>query len=111
MTTVYGIIFAVALAMIGAYFFVDRKHDKWLMLLFISVAVCDCGYFLLASSKTLDGALWSNRLAYLGSVFLPFSLLMMIMNLSRFRYPKFIPQVLFGINTIMFLIAAEATGG
>ena len=107
MTTVYGIIFAVALVMIGAYFFVDRKRDKWLMLLFISVAVCDCGYFLLAASETLNAALWSNRIAYLGSVFLPFSLLMMIMNLSRFRYPKFLPQVLISINTVMFLIAGS----
>ena len=107
MTTVYGIIFAVALVMVGVYFFVDRKRDIWLMLLFISVAVCDLGYFLLSASETLNAALWSNRLAYLGSVFLPFSLLMMIMNLSRFRYPKFIPKALIGLNTVMFLIAAS----
>lgn len=107
MTTVYGIIFAVALVMIGAYFFVDRKRDIWLMLLFISVAVCDLGYFLLSASQTLNVALWSNRLAYLGSVFLPFSLLMMIMNLSRFRYPKFLPKALIGLNTVMFLIAGS----
>ena len=107
MTTVYGIIFAVALVMVGVYFFVDRKRDIWLMLLFISVAVCDLSYFLLSASETLNAALWSNRLAYLGSVFLPFSLLMMIMNLSRFRYPKFIPKALIGLNTVMFLIAAS----
>ena len=107
MTTVYGIIFAVALVMVGVYFFVDRKRDIWLMLLFISVAVCDLGYFLLSASETLNAALWSNRLAYLGSVFLPFSLLMMIMNLSRFRYVKFIPKALIGLNTVMFLIAAS----
>ena len=107
MTTVYGIIFAVALVMVGVYFFVDRKRDIWLMLLFISVAVCDLGYFLLSASETLSAALWSNRLAYLGSVFLPFSLLMMIMNLSRFRYPKFLPKALIGINTVMFLIAGS----
>ena len=107
MTTVYAIIFTVALVMVGAYFFIDRKRNKCLMLLFISVAICDCGYFLLAASQTLNGALWSNRLAYLGSVFLPLSLLMMIMNLSRFRYPKFLPQILIGFNTIMFLITAS----
>ena len=107
MTTVYGIIFAVALVMFGVYFFVDRKRDIWLMLLFISVTVCDLGYFLLSASETLNAALWSNRLAYLGSVFLPFSLLMMIMNLSRFRYPKFIPKAFIGLNTVMFLIAAS----
>jgi len=107
MTTVYGIIFAVALVMVGTYFFVDRKRNIWLMLLFISVAICDLGYFLLAASDTLNAALWSNRLAYLGSVFLPFSLLMMIMKLSRFRYPKFLPRILICLNSAMFLIAAS----
>lgn len=107
MTTVYGIVFAVALLMIGVYFFVDRKRDIWLMLLFISIAVCDAGYFLLSASKSLDAALWLNRLAYLGSVFLPFFMLMMIMNLSRFKYPKFLPKILIAMNTAMFLIAAS----
>ncbi len=107
MSTVYGIAMAVSLLMIGVNYYVDRKHDKWLLLLFVSVAVCDFGYFLLSLSKTLDAALWSNRIAYLGSVFLPFSLLMMIMNLSRFTYPKWIPKVLAIVNTVMFLIAAS----
>lgn len=107
MSTVYGIAMAVSLLMIGVNYYVDRKHDKWLLLLFVSVAVCDFGYFLLSLSKTLDAALWSNRIAYLGNVFLPFSLLMMIMNLSRFTYPKWIPKVLAIVNTVMFLIAAS----
>ena len=107
MSTVYGLAMAVSLIMIGVCCYVDRKHDKWMLLLFISVAVCDFGYFLLSLSKTLDAALWSNRIAYLGNVFLPFSLLMMIMTLSRFTYPKWLPKVLVAVNTVMFLIAAS----
>ena len=107
MSSIYGLAMAVAFLMIGVYYYVDRKHDKWLLLLFVSVAVCDFGYFLLSLSKTLDAALWANRIAYLGNVFLPFSLLMMIMTLSRFTYPKWLPKVLAVINTIMFLIAAS----
>lgn len=107
MSTVYGVAMAVSLLMIGVNYYVDRKHDKWLLLLFVSVAVCDFGYFLLSLSKTLDAALWANRIAYLGNVFLPFSLLMMIMALSRFIYPKWLPKVLAAVNTIMFLIAAS----
>lgn len=107
MSTVYGIAMAVSLLMIGVYYFVDRKHDKWLGLLFGSVAVCDIGYFLLSLSDTLNTALWANRLAYLGNVFLPFSLLMMIMTLSRFTYPKWLPKVLVAVNTVMLLIAAS----
>lgn len=107
MSTVYGLAMAVSLLMIGVYYYVDRKHDKYLLLLFVSVAVSDLGYFLLSLSKTLDAALWSNRIAYLGNVFLPFSLLMMIMTLSRFTYPKWLPKALVAVNTVMLLIAAS----
>lgn len=107
MSTIYGIAFCVSFLMMGVYYFVDRKHDKWLLLLFVSVAVCDFGYFLLSLSKTLDAALWANRIAYLGNVFLPFSLMMMIMTLSRFTYPKWLPKVLVAVNLAMFLIAAS----
>lgn len=107
MTTLYGITTIVAILMTIVYFYVDRKRDVWLMLLFISVAVCNVGYWLLSASKTLDGALWANRIAYLGNVFLPFFMLMMIMNLSRFNYPKFIPKILIILNSAMLFIAAS----
>ncbi len=107
MTTLYGIIFAISLLMIIAYFLVDRKRDIWLLLLFVCVAICDLGYFLLSVAKNLDFALWANRIAYLGSVFLPFSILMMIMNLSRFTYPKRLPRILIVINIVMFFIASS----
>ena len=107
MTTLYGIIFAISLLMIIAYFLVDRKRDIWLLLLFVCVAICDLGYFLLSVAKNLDFALWANRIAYLGSVFLPFSILMMIMNLSRFTYPKCLPGILIGNNMIMLFIASS----
>ena len=107
MTTLYGIIFAVSLLMIAVYFFVDRKRDVWWLLLFACVAVCDLGYFLLSVANNLEFALWANRIAYLGSIFLPFSILMMIMNLSRFAYPKCLPGILIGNNMIMFFIASS----
>lgn len=107
MTTLYGIIFVISLLMIIAYFVVDRKRDVWLLLLFVCVAVCDLGYFLLSVAKSLDFALWANRIAYLGNIFLPFSILMMIMNLSRFTYPKCLPGILIGNNMIMLFIASS----
>lgn len=107
MTTLYGIIFVISLLMIIAYFLVDRKRDIWLLLLFVCVAVCDLGYFLLSVAKNLDFALWANRIAYLGNIFLPFSVLMMIMNLSRFTYTKCLPGILIGNNMIMLFIASS----
>ena len=107
MSVLYGIIFVVSLFMIVAYFLVDKKHDPWLLLLFICVAVCDLGYFLLSVAKSLNFALWANRVAYLGNVFLPFSILMMIMALSRFTFPKSLPRILIGLNLVMLLIVSS----
>lgn len=107
MTLFYGIAFTVSVLMTGVYFYADRKRDIWLMCLFISVMVCDFGYFLLSMSKHLETALWGNRIAYLGSVFLPLCMLMMIMNLSRFNYPKWLPKVLTAFNSAVFFIAGS----
>ncbi len=107
MVSLYAGTFAVSLFMIALYFTIDKKRDKWLLLLFSSVAVCDLGYFLLSISKNLSMALWANRVAYLGNVFLPFFLLMMIVNLLRFKIPKVLPWVLISINTVMLFIATS----
>ncbi len=107
MTALYGIVFIVSLLMIGIYFMVDKKRDIWMLLVFLCVAMCDLGYFLLSISKTLDFAVWANRIAYLGNVFLPFSILMMIMNLCRLNYPKFLPRILTAINIVMLFIVTS----
>ncbi|MBR5234561.1 MAG: hypothetical protein IKW03_10150 [Clostridia bacterium] len=104
MTILYGFAFAVALIMIGIYCLVDRKREIWLLLLFVSVAVCDLGYFLLSMAQNLEFALFANRISYFGNVFLPFFLLMMIMNLSGMKYPKFLPWILIIINSAMLVI-------
>lgn len=104
MTILYGFAFAVALIMIGIYCLVDRKREIWLLLLFASVAVCDLGYFLLSIAQNLEFALFANRISYFGNVFLPFFLLMMIMNLSGMKYPKYLPWILIIINSAMLVI-------
>ena len=78
----------------SVYFYVDRKREIWLLLLFVSIAVCDLGYFLMSVAQNLEFALFANRISYLGNVFLPFFLLMMIMNLSGMKYPELLPWIL-----------------
>jgi len=52
-------------------------------------------------------ALWANRVAYLGSVFLPFAMLMIILNVSGTIYHKWLPGALGALSIIIFLIAAS----
>ena len=97
----------MSLALVIASPGMDRRKNRWLFALFASVFVCELGYFLTSISKTLEGALTAYRVSYLGNVFLPFFMLMMLLDLNRLRYPKVLPKVLVVLSTLMLLLATS----
>ena len=101
MTTIFSLILLLG------YFLFIKKKEVWFVILFISVFVVNAGYFSLSISDTLDGALWANRISYLGSVFLPLSMIMTILNISKLKYKKWLPGVLLGISVAVFFVAAS----
>ena len=104
---VYGIAALLSLLLLVVYCRIAKKRDTWYLLLFASVLVVNLGYFALAISRGLDEALLANRLSYLGSVFLPLSMLMVIVNATHIRYGKWITTLLLSVAVVMFLIAAS----
>lgn len=109
MSVFYGIACLLSLILLVIYFFVDKKREKWLMLLFISIAVCNTGYFLLSISQTLTFGLISNSIAYVGNVFLPFFMLMLILDACNIKLSKRVIYTLLSIGGIILFIAT--TGG
>lgn len=107
MTLFYTSTFVLSTLMCVIYFCMNRKRNVWLQLLFQFVMICNAGYLMLSLSKTLTMALTSNAVAYLGNVFLPFFVLMMVMRISCLQYPKWLPNVLVLLNCAMFLIATS----
>lgn len=106
-TIIYGAAAVLSLLLlIGCCCFV-RKKNAWFVLLFSSVLVVNIGYTLLSVSTGLEMALTANRVAYLGSVFLPLSMLMIILNVTNTQYRRWLPGILFGIAGAVFLIAAS----
>lgn len=97
----------LSLLILAGYLIFFRKKDPWYLLLFASVFVVNTGYFLLAISNSLEMALHANRLAYLGSVFLPLAMWMIILNVTCTSYRKWLPVLLFTISVLIFLIAAS----
>ena len=85
----------------------SKKINQWLLLLLVCVTVVNTGYFMLSVSSTLEMALWSNRISYLGSVFLPFTMLMSIMDVCKLKRPKWMIPALLSVGAIVFLIAAS----
>ena len=106
-SVIYGVITVVALFLLVAYCVSIHKKELWFLLLFSSVFIVNIGYFTLSISKTLEEALLANRIAYFGSVFLPMSMLMIILRVCKLRYKKWIPCLLLSLSTFVFLVAAS----
>lgn len=104
MIIAYGVMFAVALLVPLGYMALVRTRELWLLLLYICVAVTNFGYFLLSLSETLGFALFANKVAYLGSVFLLMCTLMSIMRLCGFTYKKRLPAILAALAVGMFAL-------
>ena len=104
---VYGVVAIISLLLLITYCCIAKKRNPWYLLLFSSVSIVNIGYFALAISRDIGEALLANRLSYLGSVFLPLSMLMIIVNATHIKYKKWITPTLLGVSVIMFLIAAS----
>ena len=106
MVIAYSIIFILSLCMPPLYFTSIRKKkdEPWLLVLFICIATVNLGYLLTSLSKTVDFALWANKIAYLGQVFVPMCMFMLISKLCGFTYKKWLMGVLIGLAVLMFAI-------
>ena len=107
LSAIYCIAAILSLILLVVYCCIAKKRELWFLLLFISVLVVNAGYFALSVSKGLGEALLANRLSYLGSVFLPLSMLMIIINATNMSYKKQLPSILFGLAIVVFLVAAS----
>ena len=110
LTVVYGAVAILSVMMVICYLLWEKKKEKNFFLLFLCVAVANCGYFLQSVSNTLSGALWANRISYLGSAYLALLLLLIIMEVCQCRPRRGVKALLIGISTAAFLLAASADG-
>lgn len=106
-TTLYGIAAALSAVLFIGYLLLIKEKKRRFVLLFGSVSIVNLGYFLLSVSQTLPQALMANRLSYLGSVFLPVAMLLLILQACDLKYKKWLPYALLGLGGIVFLIAAS----
>ena len=107
LSVVYGFALISSLFLLLGYLFITKQKNIWYLVLFSSVFIVNIGYFYLACSASLNEALWANRIAYLGSVFLPLSMFMIILNATNTKFGNYLPYVLGSISIIIFLIAAS----
>ena len=108
MTVIYGVMAVLSLMLLVGCICTVGKKNIWFLTLYTSVTVVNTGYFLLSVSKTPEAALWANRLSYLGSVFLPLAMLMIILDTLELHYKKRLPVCLLIFNSLVFFLTATA---
>ena len=102
----YCIIFTLSLLLPLGYSLIVRKkqNEPWLFALYLSVCVVNLGYLLLSLSKTVGFALFANKVAYFGQVFVPLCMFMLISRLSGAIYKKWVKYVLLGAAMVMYAL-------
>lgn len=107
MSVIYIIAAICSLLCLVTYSIFIKKKFPWFWVLFSSIFVVNIGYFSISISKTLEEALLANRIAYLGSVFLPLSMLLIILNATGLDYKKWLWIPLTALGVCVFLITAS----
>ena len=107
----YGAVFLLSLVLLPLYYIFVRKkqNEPWLLILFICVSVVNLGYTLVAFSKTVEFALFANKITYLGQVFVPLCMFLIISKLCGYTYNKWITGAL--ILAALALLALTCTAG
>lgn len=108
MAVFYGMTTLLALGLVIGCLRLIGKKNVWFPILYISVFVVNLGYFAISVSKTLEAALVANGISYLGSVFLPLSMLMIIMKVCKLQAKNWMMAALVSISVLTFLLAASA---
>lgn len=107
LSVVYFAAAILSFLLLTVYLFGVRRRTVWFVLLFSSVLVVNVGYAWLSVSSGLEAALMANRVAYLGSVFLPLSMLMIILEVTKTKYKKWLAWALLALCLPVFLIVAS----
>lgn len=104
---IYGVCAVLSLVLLVIYCYAIRQKETWFLLLFCAIFVANIGYLSLSVAKNLEEALLANRIVYLGSVFLPMSVMMIILKITKIHYKSWLPGVLTALVSVVFLITAS----
>ena len=102
----YGGIFLASLLLLPIYFlFVREKHNEpWMFIFCICVSIVNLGYTLIALSNTVEFALFSNKIAYLGQVMIPLCMFIMISRRCGYRFKKWVIITLLAAAALMYAV-------
>ncbi len=108
-TYIYIANLAVSLLFTFLYVLMWHKHfDVHLTLVFVFVPISCAGYVLYSLSDSLGSALNANSIMYLGGTFIPFFVMMCVLERCDVIFPKFLRIICFTWSALMYLCVLTA---
>lgn len=99
----YGIVFTVSLLCAAIYIYMWHKHfDVNFTMVFTLVPIACLGYLLSSFAGTLDGAIISQQIMYIGGSFLQLFIVFSIFNLCRINIPNWLRMLMFGVCVMVY---------
>lgn len=84
----YLICLIAAVGLLIAYAVMVKNKEFWMTMLYISIVVVNLGYLMMSFAKNVGFAIFSNDVAYFGSVFLSMCMFLTIVRLCGFGIKK-----------------------
>ena len=90
MTILYAVMFILSL-LLPIFVFVKNKYKSeiWLFIIYISICIVNFGYLLISISNNLNFALFANKIAYLGNIFVLMSMFFLISKICSIKFTKY----------------------
>lgn len=105
---VQGIHIAIFVVSIIMTFALLKFGEKYIstayILMVVIINISNLGYMQLKISKTLETAIFANKIAYLGGCFLPYFIIVCICKVCKRKVPRWLKIFAFSLNILMYAL-------
>ncbi len=99
----YEILFACSVLLAVIYVFLWHKHFDTTFTLVFTLIPIDClGYVMYANAKNIEEAVLANKIIYIGGSFLPYFIMLSILNLCEIKISKWLIRGMFVCCMILY---------
>lgn len=104
---IYGFVAILSLLLMIGYLLTGRGKERKLLLLFVFVAIVNCGYFLQSVASDLSWAMWANAVSYFGAAYSVLAMVLIIMDACSITRKKWVTGAMITVTTAAFVLAAS----
>ena len=108
MTIAYLITAMISFILLLSYVAFVKKREILFVFLYSAVFLVNVGYAFASASTSVAESLLANRISYLGAVFLPLFMLLIIAEECSIQFPKWLNTLLIVVCSSIFFLSASA---